>query len=49
MYNISIGIYVDNSNNEYIRYSYSEKLNKEVPLSYLIIIISISIYYMTKR
>ena len=29
VFNISIGIYIDNGNNEYIRYSYSENSNKD--------------------
>ena len=37
IFNISIGIYTDNGNNQYIRYSYSENLksgNKLMLLSY---------------
>ena len=32
LFNISIGIYIDNGNNEYNRYSYSESLNENIPL-----------------
>ena len=35
LFNISIGIYVDNGKNGYNRYSYSENLNDNVPLMLL--------------
>ena len=35
VFNISIGIYTDNGNNEYLRYSYSENSNKDAELMLL--------------
>ena len=32
IFNISIGICIDNRNNENVRYSYSENSNKDAPL-----------------